>query len=141
MSYNDLIEGLIETNKQHRKHMQQEDKYYFSPLHYALEFCTVTCDIGGGVGKTTFIKTHAKHGDLVMVANDVLKRTLYGRNTEFDIVSSFDELDKVRGRKYKTIFIDDPISVFKEKEWLIETYQAFIDPYGNQTFVLLGRLW
>jgi hypothetical protein len=139
MNYNNLIEGLIELNKQCRIHIKESDRYSVSPLFYAIEFCTVAVNIGRGVGKTTFIKNHAKKGDLVMVINSIAKRIQYGKNIEFDIIT-LDELDKVRGRRYQNIYIDEPAAVFEgDFEKKINAYQLLIDPYKDQTFVLLGE--
>lgn len=139
MTYNDLIESLIETNKQFRKHLQDESKYSVSPLFYALEFCTIAVDIGRGVGKTTFIKNHAKRGDLVVTYNFNTKRIHYGMHTEYDVIAPF-ELEKMKGKRYKNIYIDEPALVFEgDYEKKLDFYRFIIYDYDEQTFVLLGR--
>lgn len=138
MSYNDLIEGLIETNKLYRKHIQLSDRYAISPLFYTIEFCTIAVDIGRGVGKTTFIKNHAQKDDLVIVANHNLKRIQYGMNTLFMVIIP-DEIYKIKGKKFKNIYIDEPKKVFVgDFEKKTDMYNLLIDPYGDQTFILLG---
>lgn len=139
MNYNELVEELIDTNKQYRKMFGDNNKQFLSPVFYAVDFCTVAVDIGRGVGKTTFIKNHANKNDLVIVSNPIAKKFSYGMNTEYKVIT-LDELDKSRGRRYETIYIDEPTAVFKgEPNSKFQMYQVLADPMMEQTFVLLGK--
>jgi hypothetical protein len=74
-----------------------------------------------------------------MVVNLVAKRVHYGMNTMFDVIT-LDELDKVRGRRYQNIYIDEPAAVFEgDFQKKLDAFRMLIDPYKDQTFVLLGR--
>jgi hypothetical protein len=133
MNYNELIEGLIDINKQYRKMFGENKNQYYSPLNYAREFCTVAVDIGRGVGKTYFIKNHATKGDLVIAPNFFLLKGYGEEMPEFDVIT-FNNLDKLKGRKpYNTIYVDEPKFVDMR-----EVYELLVNPTIEQTFVLLG---
>lgn len=137
--FTESIDNLLKLNKSNRLKYKTET-CNIDPIYYALEFCTVKCDIGRRVGKTKYIQQNAKKGDLVVVANERIK-TLYKRvKFEFDVLT-IDYIIKSRSREFqfKNIYIDEPIMVFRNRQSLDEFYIIMVQPKIEQTFIFLGR--
>jgi hypothetical protein len=136
--FQDAMELLITFNEE--MHTQFTfHREYLSKYEWFKSFCTVWCNPGRAMGKTHFILTHAKKGDLVIVPEYHLKQ-MYKKDFEFDIYSA-EELNMLWGinKNYKHIYVDEPHLVFKVKHDLMELYDIFGNINIDQTFILLGE--
>ena len=108
MLFDDAIKILILLNKKNRNTTQ--NLYSFSD--YAQEYCTVKCDVGRQIGKSTYIKTHADDKSLVVMNNRMIKHFSI-KNRKFDLCSPSDLLNNshyLHKKKYETIYVDEPLS-------------------------------
>lgn len=133
-----LLDALIELNRTHRHEVAGSGvRQQFGSMAFAAQFCTVTCDIGRGVGKTEYIKSHANEGCLVVVPNDDMAKALYGRNTPFTVCSARQLQGVAAEKRFHTIFVDDPAYVFLAID-RTKFYSWLVVDGMEQTFVLLG---
>lgn len=133
-----LLDALIELNQARRHELVLQDaRKAHTPAHYAAWFCTVSCDIGRGAGKTEYIKRHATEGSLVVVPNDEMAAALYGRKTPFTVCSARQVQRVAAERHFKTIYVDEPAYVFRAIE-RVQFYHCLAVDGMEQTFVLLG---
>ena len=127
----DVIKILILLNKKRRVLI---DKNLFSFSAYAQEYCTVKCDIGRQIGKSTYIKTYADHKSLVVVWSKRMKQNFSNRN--FDVVCSHDLVAGKKFPEYKTIYVDEPRFVFNNIS--ISKFYDLLSKSYNQTYIWLG---
>lgn len=134
-----VVDNMIAYNMQRRNEMAAHlVQSGMSPVHFAMEFCTVKCDVGRRTGKTEYVKQRADQYSLVIVPN---KQMVKGYPPNI-IVKSIGELtgqNSVRfGRtKPRTIYIEEPQMVFQTMRQH-ELYYRLVDDTIDQTFVLLG---
>lgn len=64
--YFELVKDLIYFNYKHRE-FHEELRKNLSPRAWLYEFCTIRLNVGRRVGKTEFIKSNARPGDIVIV--------------------------------------------------------------------------
>jgi MinD-like ATPase involved in chromosome partitioning or flagellar assembly len=138
MKYDELIDGLIKTNIKNRNRMK-EFVESVSALIWAFSFCTILCDIGRGVGKTTYIKSHATLNDLIIVCNKNIARIYQKYGFTQNTYTIVDFLDgKSRGQIFENIYVDDANIVFEKTEDKIRFYQQCTTDGKEHTFILLG---
>lgn len=107
------IDFLINLNlKQQYTFALQEQ--YVSKQQWAKEFATVRCDIGRRIGKTSYIKSRANYGDLIIVGKYHLKKEMMHPIPSADVITHAD-LEMPRYRwighsipRYSRIYIDEP---------------------------------
>lgn len=134
------INSLIRINKDIRKG-RADIKEELPIEQWAENFCTVHCNIGRMVGKSEYIKSRAKSGDLVVVYNKDIREFIVSPNgIDCDVVTAaFLDNNKdsyLRAKIYKNIFVDEPELVFskiKKKKF----YKKLASNL-NQTFIFLG---
>jgi hypothetical protein len=137
-TFDEIVSALIDLNKKYREAFK-DYKPTLSPIDYAKHYCTVSCDMGRGVGKTKYITSHATKEDLVITFSYKFKHIMYGANPEYDVIT-IAEIFMIKGKNsYNTIYIDEPALTFRDGYHLEDVYREFVDPTKEQTFVLLGR--
>ena len=138
MIYSKLIDDLIEFNLNHREKYQGH-KLCCSPVAYAMEFCTIRCDVGRQVGKTKYIKDRAGDGDLVIVANENMKHLFMNDMCGHPMVMTPRDIHHGPSNdiRFSRIFIDEPRMVFKHISQ--DELYTILCHGGEQTFILLGR--
>lgn len=137
-SFFDMVDEMVRINKRRRSVLPKHVPQSISPVQFAVEFCTIKCDVGRRTGKTEYVKQRADQYSLVIVHNKQLTKG-YPANI---IVKSIGELtgqNSVRfGRiKPRTIYIEEPEMVFRTMPQH-ELYYRIMDGNYDQTFVLLG---
>lgn len=135
--FHELIDGLIKLNKANRKSLDGET-LNISPVFYAIELCTVRCDIGRRTEKTEYIRRNAIKGDLIVTSNQQFKASLF-KDMPCDVVTSHDLLVSNGYVDIKTIWIDEPYMIFKNFRSLHDLYEKLVSPKKDQTFVFMGR--
>lgn len=135
--FHELVDSLIALQLEHRALFQEQAERALSSVQYALEFCTVKCDIGRSSGKTRYIKLRATERDVVVVAT--LERGHAHKGATYAVYSVGQiKNSALRGKKpYETIFIEDPTFIFRVME-PENLYGAFVRRGTQQTFVQLG---
>ena len=129
----DAIRILIALNKKNRKRF---NKNLYSVGDYALEYCTIKCDIGRQTGKSEYIKRHADALSVVVVMNARVKQNFLIKNRKFSLRSPSDLLNNPHQKEYETIYIDEPSFVFKNIS-ISKLYHLLSKSY-NQTYIWLG---
>jgi hypothetical protein len=109
---------------------------------YAIELCTVRCDIGRRTGKTEYIKQNAGKSDLIVTSSQMLKSSLFA-NMPCDVITMGD-LNKPewllgKSGDFKTIWVDEPFMIFDSHKALTEFYIRICRQGKDQTFVFMGR--
>lgn len=134
-SYDYAIRLLISINRENR--VKYNDAKIMYPLYrYVREFCTISVDVGRGVGKTEFIQNHASYQDLVIVFSKTEKERLAKKIPA--IVLTPDEIVSLRpSRIFETIYIDEPDLVFRYQDK--DTILKNIIFSENQTIIMLGK--
>lgn len=131
--YHKAIDELISLNLANRTKLAEYIPM-MSPAEWALEFCTVRCDIGRRTGKSEYIKARAKDGDLIIVQNFKTKLHLFSK-----VPCDVETPKTLRGNKLKrfgTVFVDEPSLVFR----VMSPNDLFtlLAHDSEQTFVMLG---
>lgn len=136
--FHNIIDSLIDLNKEHRKEIFDGLQETLSPAHYAAEFCTVTCDAGRRMGKSEYIKRRATPDCLVVAYNKDMAKAIFGK-TEYDVLSARQIINgATRGKRaYKVIFVDDAQEVFRAINRQ-DFYRELAHSNVEQIFVLLG---
>lgn len=139
MKYDKLIDELIQLNISNRNRMKEYVKSV-SAIMWASEFCTVSCDIGRGMGKTTYIRLHATLNDLIIVYNQSaaieLRQQYYFTKNTYTIQEFLD--GKTRGRAFENVYVDNASIVLKNIEDKRKFYKQCILDNKEHTFILLG---
>ena len=133
-----MMDDLIAYHKKRRLDLAAHVVNSMSPVQYAMEFCTVRCDIGRRTGKTEYVKHRADEYSLVIVHREQCTKG-YPDNV---IVKNINELVGHNGVffgkiKPRTIYIEEPQMVFRTIPQH-ELYYRLVDEHYDQTFVLLG---
>ena len=127
-----VIKILLILNKKNR---QRFPKNIYRVEDYALEFCTVKCDIGRQTGKSEYIKTHADASSVVIVMNNRMKQNFSIPNRKFELRSPSDLLNNPQ-KEFKTIYIDEPTYVFKKIS--VSKLYSLLSKNYDQTYIWLG---
>lgn len=118
---------------------------------FAREFCTLHINPGRRTGKGTFIRNNASNRDLIIVANEILRRDyLYISSSKVITISDLERLEypsTVRfcecgvlvSKVYNTIYIDEPRLCFSNDRVPIEKVYRLFAHSHNQMFILLGE--
>ena len=130
--FDDAIKILILLNKKNRN---RTNNLIYSFSDYAQEYCTVKCDVGRQIGKSTYIKTHADALSVVVVMNDRMKQNFFISNRKFDLRTPSDLLNNPQ-KEYETIYIDEPRFVFRSIS--VSTFYDLLSKSYNQTYIWLG---
>jgi hypothetical protein len=139
--FHKLIDGLISLNKANRIKLKN-GLDGCDPVMYAIELCTVRCDIGRRTGKTEYIKQNAGKSDLIVTSSQMLKSSLFA-NMPCDVITMGD-LNKPewllgKSGDFKTIWVDEPFMIFDSHKALTEFYIRICRQGKDQTFVFMGR--
>lgn len=133
----DLIDQLVDLNK-HRRTLPVANPRSCTTTAYAMLFGTVRVYVGRDSGSTSYIRHRVQENDLVIVPSlrsrdDDYKRYELGVN-----VMTPDQVrnQRSRGKRYSTVYIDDPSSVFRQVPQDELVYILTHD--SDQTFILLG---
>jgi len=134
-----LIETSIETNKLCRKVYSEYCSLKNNPVESAINFCTVNCNVGRGVGKTEYILNNAGPNDLIIVSEDRFKSKIKEKNN-FATVLSVCDLQNRRASltRFVNFYIDEPHRIFRNKEMLYEFYCQSASEEREQTWIFLG---
>ena len=139
--FQNLVTSAIEINKMNRQ-LYSKEKWVFSPVQYAKEFCTVHINCGRRIGKTEYIRDFLEVGDVVIVPNrtmqlksiDVLRwRHIFIPN---DCGNGL-PVHFLQDYKPRTIWFDE--IGFSSKEEIDWVYNAFCDNTYEQTWIRLGQ--
>lgn len=104
-----------------------------SEKHWAREFATIRCDLGRQVGKTSWIRSKAKTGDLIIASTYVMKQSLIRSMPLADVITQEDlKRTDYSWPRYNRIFIDEP-----RKLDLNLAYDIFARD-TKQLFIILG---
>ncbi len=133
-----LVDYMIAYNKEIRDSFPLSAYHEMSDIEFVEEFCTINCNVGRSVGKSTYIGRRAGINDLVIVPGHYAKRSGLATIMTASEVSRIPET--CRGRpskpKYVNIYVDEPR--------LCEQYLSRKHMYNIlvcsklQTFILLG---
>lgn len=141
VEFAEVVDDLCALSLKFRK-LQPRKARRLHPLHFAKHHGTVRCSIGLQRGKTTYIKTRAGPGCLVIVRDLDEGRACYGRMPGFDVCSVTQYLDGYglnRERVYHTIFVEDPERMPQlfagDALWRMGVRCGIVD---IQTFIILG---
>lgn len=137
LTYDCLLEQLIELNKEYRKE-HDADKAYYDCLQFVLKFGTIRLDIGRCVGKSKFIGTHATESDLIIVPNIIHKRNYIGREIPTKAkIFSVNDIYEFTDDEFDTIYIDEPEMVFENND-MYNILKPYVNNY-DQTIIMLGK--
>jgi len=144
------VDRIIELNKLFRK---QFTKHVDSmgTISFAYEFCTVQVNAGRQTGKTSYIASRARPGDLVVVANTAMKkhfRDYYALQDGIEVFTA-DDVDKMDSPitralrinqtvNFKNVYVDEPKLVFAGVMQHV-FYKNLTNEDDETTFVMLGR--
>jgi phage-related protein len=111
-------------------------------ISYAVQFCTIRCNIFRGIGKSKYMIDNATKDDLIVVKDESIKKLFNSRldGKKIDIISAekIKSMQAHAGKNYVNIYIDEPGMCFNSRD-LFEFYVKFVNPQSrNQTFILLG---
>lgn len=132
-----LVDYMIAYNKEIRDSFPLSAYHEMSDVQFVKELCTINCNVGRRVGKSTYIDRRAGINDLVIVPGHSAKRSGLATVMTASEVSRL--FDTYRGRtqpKYVNIYVDEPR--------LCEQYLSREHMYNIlvcsklQTFILLG---
>jgi hypothetical protein len=133
--FHNLIDDLRILNQQFRKE-RPDPKEFLDSIRYAIEYCTITIDIGRQTGKSTYIKNNASPDTAVVVMNQKMKDLF--KDCDLDVFTAREvQFKKGVYNKYKTIFVDEPSFVFRTID-KYELYAHFVNNVLDQTFILIG---
>jgi len=164
-AYDYLLENLIDLNKENRVRWEKH-KSMLPVFDYIYDYCMVKLDIGRCVGKTEFIKNHAKKNDIVFVVNSAQAEEInektratvhYGKIKQGDILdwrkrSGYYTLGNNRMEKsrfiygdgpcnwptrFENIYVDEPHLIFGDIPLLEELKPLLMDV--EQTIFVLGK--
>jgi len=108
-----LLDDLILLNVM-RREIINEIKEQLPLNDYLKQFCTIRCDIGRQIGKTSYIKLHSDENSLVIVCDLQPVGCFEHSNTNVVTVTQIKN-GYLRGKRlYTKIFIDEPSYVFKD---------------------------
>lgn len=137
LEYSRAIDFLIGVNLKQQLAFEEQAKY-ISKQQWAKEFATVRCDVGRQIGKTSYIKSRANYGDLIIVSKYNQKRDMLYPIPSADVITHAD-LDVPGYRwigypipRYSRIYIDEP-----GKLNLDMVYDIFARD-TRQLFIILG---
>lgn len=106
---------------------------FISKKHWAKEFATVRCDIGRQIGKTSYIKSRASYGDLIIVGKIADKKEMMHPIPSANVITHADlDIVEFDWPRYHRIYIDDP-----GKLNLDLVYDIFARD-TRQLFIILG---
>jgi hypothetical protein len=136
-SFFDMVDNMIKLNRQHRMNLPMNVPTSISPVQFAMEFCTVKCDIGRRTGKTGYVKYKADENSFIIVPEHQLVRS-YPKNLIVKCVRDIIHFPNIfHGKKAQTIYIDEPQMVFRSIPQP-DLYYRLVDEMYDQTFILLG---
>ena len=143
MSLEHLVLAAVAANKENRRRFGDRFKSSLPPTQYAIEFCTVTINIGRAAGKTTYIKDNAKPWDLVICHSYVsmqymMRGELPGIGYPAMTIEEYVYRNRHRGQQQHTprvIYIDEASHISRRE--LDELYMV-VPKHPAQTFILLG---
>jgi len=130
------VDLLVEANEQFRERFRDQ-KWYdaFGPVTYAAERATVQVNPNRQAGKTEYIKSRAKAGDLIVVHAREFIHSYVDCGTEAE-VRMVSELRADESR-YNKIYIDEPWLVFQNVSR--GKFYSSLCKDADQTFIFLGR--
>lgn len=129
--YHKLLDDMVKLNIANRESIV-DLLSLAPPAIIAREHCTIRSNIGRRTGKSEYIRTRAKRGDLIIVSNTRIKKLLFSKMR--GTVAVANEVNALR--YFKTIFIDEPSLVFNS---LPQTRMfKMLAHDSNQTFIMLG---
>jgi hypothetical protein len=133
--YADLLDRLIALNQSNR---QRAFNLWPAclPAEWAMSFATVRCDVGRRSGKSTLIKSRATDRDLIVVANELVRRTSFADAGGVTVVTPSRVDATGKGKRFRTIYVDEPSLVFRSIPQR-HLYSALARD-SEQTFILLG---
>ena len=134
-----LVDYMIAYNKEIKNNLPLSAYHEISDIEFVKELCTINCNVGRRVGKSTYIARRAGINDLVIVHNAPLK---YNSLCTVMTASEVARIPEVyRGRynqpKFVNIYVDEPK--------LCQVYLSMSEMYRIltcsklQTFILLGE--
>lgn len=133
-----LVDYMIAYNKELRDSFPLSAYHELSDIQFVRELCTIKCDVGRRVGKSTYIARRAGINDLVIVHNTTLKYNSLCTVMTASEVAHIPE--GYRGRnnqpKYVNIYVDEP-QLCQEYLSIPEMYRI-LTCSKLQTFILLG---
>lgn len=124
-----LLDELVEQNRVLRASKLPD-------ASFSSDYNTVTCDIGRGAGKSEWIRLRATENDLIVTMDlDTAHASFSKKQTNATVLTAH-ALCEAKGRRFNTVFVDEPRYVFKVFD-LTEFYTLLaVDP--DVTFVFLG---
>jgi hypothetical protein len=134
-----LVDASIETNKLCREVYNEYCSLKNDPIASAINFCTVNCNAGRGVGKTEYIINNAGPDDLILVSQDRFKSKIKERNNFATVLSVCDlQNHRVPLTRFVNFYIDEPHMIFRNKQMLYEFYCQSASEEREQTWIFLG---
>jgi len=144
-TFEDVIDRMIELNTLHRFRSDSFTRYRYSShmnkVDYAIDFCTIRCDIGRCTGKTEYILNSTGKDDLICCHNLSFKRRFDRVMCDVFTIEELMVGHRWIGRpkpRYNTIFIDEPKMIFGHTYDEKQLYDLLVVD-DKQTFIMLGR--
>ena len=142
--YHAAIDALIDVQKRLMDEIgyrEADQKNAYSKAFYAINFCSVTCDIGRQTGKTEYIKKRLKAGKSIVVVKDE-KSATNSRNAGTLgglVLTVHDVFSRHRHKKlkYGTVFFDDASLFLNDENFKYRLYDYLAKDHDT-IFVLLG---
>ena len=141
--HHELIDVMIDMNHLLRS-MNRVKLAGEGEISYAVQFCTIRCNIFRGIGKSQYIIDNVTEKDLVVVKEENMKRVFRSRfktelDGKIDIISAkkINAMAGRAGKSYEKIYVDEPIMCFDSRS-MFEFYGKFVNGKIQQTFILLG---
>lgn len=137
--FGNLVDMLVSLNIRNRGLIP---KNRLAPLERLIYHETVHVNIGRYTGKTNYILTHAKDGDIIVTysqpsAKDLLKKL--GTNNHIKVIYRSEDLNYYENKKYKTMYIDEPRLCFRNVR-LESLYDYFYNQsVEEQLVIMLGE--
>ena len=129
----ELIDKAIELNASFCE-QRKEFIHEIGVVPFAMEFATVSLNLGRRTGKSEYIKTRALDHDVVVLPNKKIKERVYGEKKYLFDFLYYRDLKKGVEKEYITIYVE-----FIEKLNPCLVYEALAKSY-QQTFVFLGNI-
>lgn len=136
--FNRLVDSLISYNKDLRDSLPHTHYTALSNVSFTREFCTIRCNVGRRVGKSSYIERRAGINDLVIVPNQNLKKSGLATIITASEVKRIPKTYRGRIRpKYVNIYVDEP-RMCADYLSIEEMYDILVCS-KLQTFILLGE--
>ena len=135
--YHNVLHQLILAHLESRKQTQHRITA-LGLFEYLRQHATIRCNIGRGVGNTSFIVLRS-YEDPIAVVTRLMNKNLF-QNAAFHVsAADINAGNPLPDKSYPFVFVDDPTATFSAIRGGSTDVYALFGKDSGQTFVLLGE--